>query len=139
MKDTDDLTHKLLKLLGIARAGTKGSAASKVTSDEELVVTEGTEADDLRVAQPKYELLAMYGFSANCPNNARLELNPKTRREKGDVVFHLEEGFKVFLSWGVWKRQESDMRPRRLRHLPALSAPSRAHVRNWTGPLRPRA
>jgi hypothetical protein len=100
MKDMDDLTHKLLKLLGIARAGTKGSAASKVTSDEELVVTEGTEADDSRVAQPKYELLAMYGFSANCPNNARLELNPKTRREKGDVVLHLEGGFKVFLSWG---------------------------------------
>jgi len=100
MKDMDDLAHKLLKLLGIARAGRKGSAASKVTSDEVLVVTEGTEADDLRVAQPKYELLAMYGFSANCPNNARLELNPKTRREKGDVVFHLEEGFKVFLSWG---------------------------------------
>jgi hypothetical protein len=100
MKDTDDLTHKLLKLLGITRAGTKGSAASKVTSDEELIVTEGAEVDDSRVAQPKYELLAMYGFSANCPNNARLELNPKTRREKGDVVFHLEGGFKVFLSWG---------------------------------------
>jgi len=100
MKDTDDLTHKLLKLLGITRAGARGPASSKVTSDEELVVTEGTEADDLRGAQPKYDLLAMYGFSANCPNNARLELNPKTRRHKGDVVFHLEEGFKIFLSWG---------------------------------------
>jgi hypothetical protein len=100
MKDTDDLTHKLLKLLGITRARTKSSAGGKGTSDEELIVTDGTEADELEVARPKYELLAMYGFSAKYPDNARLELNPKTRREKGDVVFHVEGGFKVFLSWG---------------------------------------
>jgi hypothetical protein len=100
MKDTDDLTQKLLKLLGISRARTQGSAAGKGTGDEELIVTDGTEADELEVARPKYELLAMYGFSAKYPDNARLELNPKARREKGDVVFHLEGGFKVFLSWG---------------------------------------
>jgi hypothetical protein len=101
MKDTDDLTHKLLRLLGITRTrARKGSDTSKQAGDEELVVTEGTEADESRTAQPEYELLAMYGFSANYPNNARLELNPKTRREKGDIVLHLEEGFKIFLSWG---------------------------------------
>jgi len=100
MKDTDDFTHRLLKLLGITQARTKSSAAGKGTSDEELIVTDGTEANELEVARPKYELLAMYGFSAKYPNNARLELNPKTRREKGDIVFHLEGGFRVFLSWG---------------------------------------
>jgi hypothetical protein len=100
MKDTDDLPHRLLKLLGITRAGAKGPAASKGITDEELIVTDVTEAEDSKVAQPKYELLAMYGFSANSPNTARLELNPKTRRHKGDVVLHLEEGHKVFLSWG---------------------------------------
>jgi hypothetical protein len=101
MKDTDDLTNKLLRLLGITRTrATKGSDTSKQASDEELVVTEGTEADESKTVQPEYELLAMYGFSANYPNNARLELNPKTRREKGDIVLHLEEGLKVFLSWG---------------------------------------
>ena len=47
-----------------------------------------------------YELLALYGFSAKYPNNARLEFNPKARREKGDLVLHLEEGLKIFLSWG---------------------------------------
>ena len=47
-----------------------------------------------------YELLALYGFSAKYPNNARLEFNPKARREKGDLVFHLEQGLKIFLSWG---------------------------------------
>jgi len=47
-----------------------------------------------------YELLALYGFSAKYPNNARLEFNPKAKREKGDLAFHLEEGFKIFLSWG---------------------------------------
>lgn len=76
------------------------SQGSKRSSDEALVVIEDTEADDVKTAQPKYELLALYGFSANCPNNARLEFNPKARREKGDLVLHLEEGFKVFLSWG---------------------------------------
>jgi hypothetical protein len=101
MKDTDDLTHKLLRLLGITRTRTaKGSVTSRQASDEELIVTEGTEVGVSKIAQPVYELLAMYGFSANYPNNARLELNPKTRREKGDVVLHLENGIKVFLSWG---------------------------------------
>ena len=101
MKDTDDLTRKLLRLLGITRTrATKGSGASKQASDEELIVTEGTESDESKTPQPEYEALAMYGFSVNYPNNARLELNPKTRREKGDIVLHLEEGFKVFLSWG---------------------------------------
>jgi hypothetical protein len=101
MKDTDDLTHKLLRLLGITRTrATKGSDTSKQASDEELIVTEGTEVYESKTTQPEYELLAMYGFSASYPNNTRLELNPKTRREKGDVVFHLEEGLKVFLSWG---------------------------------------
>jgi hypothetical protein len=101
MKDVDDLTHKLLRLLGITQTrATKVPDTGKQTGDEELIVTEGTEAEESKTVQPKYELLAMYGFSANYPNNARLELNPKTRREKGDVVFHLEEGLKVFLSWG---------------------------------------
>jgi hypothetical protein len=101
MKDTDDLTRKLLRLLGITRTrATKGSGASEQASDEELIVTEGTESDESKTPQPEYEALAMYGFSVNYPNNARLELNPKTRREKGDIVLHLEEGFKVFLSWG---------------------------------------
>jgi hypothetical protein len=102
MKEMDDLTRKLLRLLGITRARvTKDSGGSKQASDEELIVTEGTEAEGAGPpTQRGYELLAMYGFSAKYPDNARLELNPKARREKGDVVLHLEEGFKVFLSWG---------------------------------------
>lgn len=103
MKHTDDLTHKLLRLLGITRARTgKNSTVGKGASDEELIVTEGTEAagETGRPKQQEYELLAMYGFSAKYPDNGRLELNPKARREKGDIVLHLEEGYKVFLSWG---------------------------------------
>jgi len=101
MKAMDDLTRKLLRLLGITRTRATRSGGSKQVSDEELIVTEGTEAEGAGPpTQREYELLAMYGFSAKYPDNARLELNPKARREKGDVVFHLEEGFKVFLSWG---------------------------------------
>ena len=103
MKDTDNFIDKLLKLFGANRTQvTKDSDDGKRTINEELIVTEGTEADEKarRPAHQEYELLAMYGFSARYPNNARLELNSKTRREKGDLVFHLEEGLRVFLSWG---------------------------------------
>jgi hypothetical protein len=103
MKDTDDFTYKLLKLIGITRTrARRDSRAGRQASDGELVVMDSAELDRQtgRPRQQKYELLAMYGFSAKYPNNARLELNPKARREKGDVVFHLEEGRKVFLSWG---------------------------------------
>ena len=101
MKDTDDFAHKLLKVLGISRTGSRKGQTGKAVNNEELIVTDGTEAGEAKTARAKRELLAMYGFSANYPGNARLELNPKARREKGDVVFHLEEGFKVFLSWGI--------------------------------------
>jgi hypothetical protein len=101
MKDTDDLTRKLLRLLGITRTrAKKGLDTGKQVGDEELVVIEGTEAEESKTVQPKYELLAMYGFSVNYPNNARLEFDPKSRREKGDLVFHTDDGFKIFLSWG---------------------------------------
>ena len=103
MKDTDNLIDKLLKLFGAnGTQATKDSDDGKPAINEELIVTEGADADEKarRPVHQEYELLAMYGFSAKYLNNARLELNPKTRREKGDVVFNLEEGFKVFLSWG---------------------------------------
>jgi hypothetical protein len=101
MKETDNLSDKLLRLFGITRKrASKAMDTGKQAGEEELIVTEGVETEESKITQPKYELVAMYGFSANCPNNARLELNPKTRRNKGDIVFHLEEGIKVFLSWG---------------------------------------
>jgi len=34
------------------------------------------------------------------PNSARLELNPKSTREQGDVVFHFDKYTKIMLSWG---------------------------------------
>jgi len=52
------------------------------------------------VEDSDYDVVALYGFSAKYPKTARLEFNPKSTRKKGDVVFHLEEGFKIFLSWG---------------------------------------
>jgi hypothetical protein len=36
----------------------------------------------------------------NYPAVCRFEFNPKTRREKGDVVIHFPDKEKVFLSWG---------------------------------------
>jgi len=101
MKNLDTLIDRLLKSLGITRTRVaKGPRRiGKEANSEELVVTEPTETE-VEAAQPKYEIVALYGFSANYPNNARLEFNPKSRREKGDLVFHTADGFKIFLSWG---------------------------------------
>ena len=102
MKDTDDLTIKLLRLFGITRKRPTKKVDDNKRANDELIVTDGTIVDEetRQSKQQRYELLAMYGFSARYPQNARLELNPKARRDKGDVAFHLEKGFKVFLSWG---------------------------------------
>ena len=99
MKDADGPIRRLLKSFGITWTRTaKDSKRSKERSDDELVVTEETETG-VKTTQ-KYELLSVYGFSANYPNDARLEFNPKSRREKGDLVFHTSNGFRIFLSWG---------------------------------------
>jgi hypothetical protein len=46
------------------------------------------------------ERFSVYRFSMNYPPVCRFEFNPKTRREKGDVVIHFPDREKVFLSWG---------------------------------------
>jgi len=101
MKNPDDLIQRLLKSIGMTQKRAKKDPHSdKRRQGEELVVIDGTETHDAGAAQPRYELVALYGFSANYPKNTRLEFNPKSRREKGDLVFHNENGFKIFLSWG---------------------------------------
>jgi hypothetical protein len=46
------------------------------------------------------EKFSVYRFSMKYPAVCRFEFNPKTRREKGDVVIHFPDREKVFLSWG---------------------------------------
>ena len=74
----------------------------KVAGKEKLIVTDSAEELAAKIPPEKkeQELVAFYGFSAKIPNDARIEFNPKSRREKGDLVFHLQGGYKVFLSWG---------------------------------------
>jgi hypothetical protein len=47
-----------------------------------------------------YEQLKLYNIQVEYPISARLELNPKSTREQGDVVFHFDQYSKVMLSWG---------------------------------------
>jgi len=47
-----------------------------------------------------FEKFSVYKFSINYPSVCRVEFNPKSRRESGDVVFHFPDKEKVFLSWG---------------------------------------
>ena len=46
------------------------------------------------------ERFSVYRFSMDYPPVCRFEFNPKTQREKGDVVIHFPDREKVFLSWG---------------------------------------
>ena len=46
------------------------------------------------------EHFSVYRFSMEYPNVCRFEFNPKTKREKGDIVIHFPDREKVFLSWG---------------------------------------
>lgn len=47
-----------------------------------------------------FERFSAYRFSIDYPTVCRIEFNPKSRREKGDVVFHFPDKEKVFVSWG---------------------------------------
>lgn len=47
-----------------------------------------------------FESFSIYGFSLNYPKECRVEFNPKSRREAGDMVFHFPDKVKIFLSWG---------------------------------------
>ena len=46
------------------------------------------------------EQFSVYGFSIEYPPVCRFEFNPKSRREKGDIVIHFPDKEKLFLSWG---------------------------------------
>jgi hypothetical protein len=46
------------------------------------------------------EKFAMYGFEVKIPSDWRVEVNPKSTREKGDVAFHSKLGNRFFLTWG---------------------------------------
>ncbi|MGP8128852.1 MAG: hypothetical protein ACLP9D_13735 [Candidatus Bathyarchaeia archaeon] len=53
--------------------------------------------------QDSYENFSIYGFSLDYPEECRVEFNAKSRRESGDVVFHLPDKtdrIRIFLSWG---------------------------------------
>jgi hypothetical protein len=55
-----------------------------------------------------FETFAVYRFSVDYPPVCRVEFNPKSRREAGDIVFHFPDREKLFLSWG--KLEEAQKR-----------------------------
>jgi len=48
-----------------------------------------------------FEKFSIYGFSIDYPKVCRIEFNPKSRREGGDVVLHFPDREKVFVTWGA--------------------------------------
>jgi hypothetical protein len=47
-----------------------------------------------------FETFSVYGLSMDYPEVCRVEFNPKSRRDAGDVVFHFPDRERLFLSWG---------------------------------------
>ena len=52
------------------------------------------------MAKEGFETFSVYRFSIDYPAACRIEFNPKSRRETGDVAFHFPDREKVFLTWG---------------------------------------
>lgn len=50
-----------------------------------------------------YERFSMYGFSVDYPDTWEVELNPKSDRTAGDVVFKTLR-HRIFLTWGTLER-----------------------------------
>jgi hypothetical protein len=46
------------------------------------------------------EKFSVYKFSVDYPSVCRVEFNPKSRREAGDIVFHFPDREKLYISWG---------------------------------------
>jgi len=53
-----------------------------------------------------FERFSVYQFGINYPSVCRVEFNPKSRREGGDVVFHFPDKEKIFLSWGALEKAQ---------------------------------
>ncbi len=55
----------------------------------------------LSASQSTYETLSIYGFKIDYPSTLKVEFNPKSQHEEGDVAFKPStSGFRLFLSWG---------------------------------------
>lgn len=55
----------------------------------------------------EYFLYSAYGCSMLYPSEWRVELNPASKRDEGDVVFHSPEGDKLYVSWGPLGKAKS--------------------------------
>jgi len=58
------------------------------------------------LSNAEFEKFSVYNFSIEYPPVCRVEFNPKSRREAGDIVFHFPDREKVFLSWGNLDKAE---------------------------------
>lgn len=55
----------------------------------------------------EFEKFSVYNFSIGYPPECRVEFNPKSRREAGDIVFHFPDREKVHLSWGELEKAKN--------------------------------
>jgi len=57
-------------------------------------------SESCRLDNAKLERFSVYGFSIEYPPVCRFEFNPKSTRNKGDIVVHFPDKEKLFVSWG---------------------------------------
>jgi len=49
----------------------------------------------------QYDHFSIYGFKVDYPKDWRVELNPKSEKETGEVLFHSPEKDGIFVFWGA--------------------------------------
>jgi hypothetical protein len=52
----------------------------------------------------QFERFSIYSFELDYPSACKVELNPKSKREQGDVAFKIAPGYIIFLSWGPMEK-----------------------------------
>jgi hypothetical protein len=61
------------------------------------------EQDQEQEPEP-FERFSIYRFSVDYPAISKLELNPKSKRNQGDIAFKVSPGYIIFLSWGEMEK-----------------------------------
>jgi hypothetical protein len=86
------------------------------------------------LAEEGLEKFSVYRFSINYPQVCRIEFNPKTTRQKGDVVFHFPDREKLFVSWGALrdaKKKFGTVEEQAGRSLKSASKSARTKAPEW--------
>jgi hypothetical protein len=84
----------------------KESKETQKNADDKPATTQEEKESYRNLDLSSFETFSIYKFSIEYPPVCRVEFNPKSRRDAGDIVFHFPDREKMFLSWGNLEKAE---------------------------------